>query len=903
MLNLKHEISREPPKGTPHRTYGGGEPILYAFNCALLEKDTGMAYIYTAVNLMTGATEMLSRRKKPLTTSQAEEMADRIRRSRVAGAGRLQAERPVRERLGFDKARELLNTVFRKILPQQGFTVRKEQIALAEHILAEISKRGVTLAEAEVGTGKTLGYLVPAILAKRGRLNDFWNNGLYPKMQYADMSKMPIVIATSSIALQRALLTEYIPDLSRILLESGVITTPLTAVLRKGKEHYVCERNLRAHLPFERDKGQKRELERLLTTSGSIDLADAELSPHTKRKVSVSGRCMDTCPYRGTCEYMRFRAEAQNPQIDIQVCNHNYLLADTLLRAKGQQPLIPNYQILIVDEAHKFLQAARTMYGLELSSTDAPFVLETVDRLAFKREGYQSMARQAAKKLSGESAKLFRRLTETAVAEDGEDEADRFSAMIGTDAARHLRNIRDISERLLFILRDEAFYRKAEELLAWVRDKYGVNTSRLNLRRLLTPTCDADTRELQKELMHGQVLRLHKAICELPEIVRGVTVVRKAKKRRNGFSPERELLRLDTSVVREAIWRQARRLLPAESATGKGGEWLVRLIWDLENIHDQTSALAKHGELICWLELDKDNTRLCAIPKDLDRRLFNDQWSKGISTVLTSGTLSAGGDFSHIKRTLGLERLAGRLSETSKPSPFNHREIALLYISETMPFPDRKNPDYIEHTANEIEKLVRASHGHAAVLFTSYKVMDMVWELFEKRGIPFPLFRLDKGGVREIERFKHSDGGVLFASGALWEGIDIPGDALSMLIIVKLPFAVPDPIGEYEKTLYKDMNEYKARVIVPEMLIKLKQGFGRLIRTEKDTGCVAILDSRVNSCGNYRSWVLHALPDCRVTAKVTDTEDFIRAKKNPKYFKVFCKRPFSQLGKRGVLCA
>jgi Rad3-related DNA helicase len=827
---------------------------------------------------------MLSRRKSPLTTSQAEEMADRIRRSRVAGAGRLQAERPVRERLGFNKAHELLNTVFRNILPKQGFIVRKEQSALAEHILAEISKRGVTLAEAEVGIGKTLGYLVPAVLTKRGRLNDFWNNGLYPKMQYADMSKMPIVIATSSIALQRALMTEYIPDLSRILLESGVITTPLTAVLRKGKEHYVCERNLRAHLPFETDKGQKRELERLLTTSGSIDLADAELSPHTKRKVSVSGRCMDTCPYRGTCEYMRFRAEVQNPQIDIQVCNHNYLLADTLLRAKGQQPLIPNYQILIVDEAHKFLQAARTMYGLELSSADAPFILATVDRLLFKREGFQSKARQMTKKLNDENTKLFRGLTETAVAEDGEDEADRFTAMIDTDTARHLRNIRDISERLMFTLRDEAFYRKAEELLAWVRDKYGVNTSRISLRHLFTPTDDADTRELQKELMHGQVLRLHKAICELPEIARGVTVVRAAKKRRNGLSPERELLRLDKSVVREAIWRQARRLLPAESATGKGGEWLVRLIWDLENIHDQTAALAKHGELICWLEIDKDNNRLCAIPKDLDRRLFNDQWSKGISTVFTSGTLSAGGDFSHIKRTLGLERLAGRLSETSKPSPFNHRENALLYISETMPFPDRKNPAYIEHTAIEIEKLVRASHGHAAVLFTSYKVMDMVWELFEKRGIPFPLFRLDKGGVKEIERFKQSGNGILFASGALWEGIDIPGDALSMLIIVKLPFAVPDPIGEHERTLFGSAEEYKRLVITPDMLVKLKQGHGRGLRTETDTVVVALLDSRVGRFGAYRPIVLNTLPKCGVTNDIREISAFYRAVKGPGFF-------------------
>ena len=160
----------------------------------------------------------------------------------------------------------------------------------------------------------------------------------------------------------------------------------------------------------------------------------------------------------------------------------------------------------------------------------------------------------------------------------------------------------------------------------------------------------------------------------------------------------------------------------------------------------------------------------------------------------------------------------------------------------------------------------------------------MVWERLTERGIPFPMFRLDKGGLQEIAHFKHSGNGVMFSAGALWEGIDVPGDALSTLIVVKLPFAVPDPIGEYEQTLYQDMDEYKECVIVPEMLIKLKQGFGRLIRTETDTGIVAILDSRVNADGAYRERVLNALPKCYVTDDMSIVEGFMRVKKSPKYF-------------------
>ena len=160
----------------------------------------------------------------------------------------------------------------------------------------------------------------------------------------------------------------------------------------------------------------------------------------------------------------------------------------------------------------------------------------------------------------------------------------------------------------------------------------------------------------------------------------------------------------------------------------------------------------------------------------------------------------------------------------------------------------------------------------------------MVWGILAKRGLPFPMFRLDKGGLLEIERFKQSGNGVLFASGALWEGIDIPGDALSMLIIVKLPFAAPDPIGEYEMTLYGSMVEYKRLVVVPEMLIKLKQGFGRLIRTVDDSGVVAILDSRVRDNAPYRDIVLDALPYVWVTDNPKDVEKLYVNMKEPEYF-------------------
>ena len=148
------------------------------------------------------------------------------------------------------------------------------------------------------------------------------------------------------------------------------------------------------------------------------------------------------------------------------------------------------------------------------------------------------------------------------------------------------------------------------------------------------------------------------------------------------------------------------------------------------------------------------------------------------------------------------------------------------------------------------------------------------------------LFRSGRRDTTALERFKESGNGVLFASGSLWEGIDIPGDALSMLIIVKLPFAVPDPIGDYERTLYPDMDEYKNQVLVPDMLVKLKQGFGRLIRMETDTGVCAILDSRARKGAAYHRPVLTALPTCQVTCDTEIITDFLKKIKPVNYWEV-----------------
>ena len=756
--------------------------LFAAYGCALTERQTdrGM-YVYTAINFTTGKTEILSRRKRQLANGAFADMAEKISASSVRGGSYLNIDKSPDESENRSDLIDTQQKIFTEILPKHGYALREKQFKLAEHILSVVGQRGITLAESEVGTGKTHAYIVSAVLAKRGRINDFWLRRSNANQSWAESAHSPVIISTSSIALQNAIIKDYIPELSQILLHHGIISRPLTAAVRKGREHYVCEQRIN-RFNQTTDLHTKALLEPFIGEEAPFDLTDADkLSSYIKRRICVLGKCDDNCPKLKKCRYIRHIKDINNPQIDFQITNHNYFLADTLHRAEGKRPLLPHYQLVIIDEAHKFLQAARSMYGLELTSEGLPELATEIHTFTIGKSGSGINIHRCAKKMGKQSQRLFEKLNDNIPDDSEDDDAERFPAVMDGETGHYLKTIAGITS----------------DLSDAVADSY------------------------------------------VPSLYRN---------------------------------RQS------------------KAIWKLKTTAELVSALRKQNQLIYWLEKriagENENASLCAIPKDLNERLYHDLWSKRIPIVLTSGTLSASGDFTRTKETMGLDLVPERrLFDTTLPSPFDYENNALLYISENMPFPDNKDKRYISAIADEIECLVFASHGHAVVLFISYNAMGQVHAILKKRNLPFPLFRLERGSAQAIERFKQSGNGILMASGVLWEGIDIPGDALSLLIIVKLPFAVPDPISNYERSLYESMDVYKARCVVPDMLVKLKQGFGRLIRSETDAGVVALLDSRVNERGAYRSRVLSALPCCRVTSSITDVRDFIVSNKNPSYFK------------------
>ena len=234
---FRDEISYELPSNTPARYFANSRFLFTAFKCAVTERQTeGGSFVYTAVNLESGNSALLCRRKNQLDESDFANLAAKVNTLPFRGTGRFTVSARPGESRRVAELSKTLHHIFTGVLPQYGYAVRDKQIELAEHILSVTGERAITLAESEVGTGKTHAYLIAAAIAKRGRINDFWYQGRNPRQSWKDAVHMPVVISTSSIALQNAIVKDYIPELSKILMRHNIINTPLTAVIRKGRE-------------------------------------------------------------------------------------------------------------------------------------------------------------------------------------------------------------------------------------------------------------------------------------------------------------------------------------------------------------------------------------------------------------------------------------------------------------------------------------------------------------------------------------------------------------------------------------------------------------------------------------------------------------------------------------------
>ena len=572
------------------------------------------------------------------------------------------------------------------------------------------------------------------------------------------LEQRPVVVSTSSIALQKAILTEYIPFLSRVLLEQGIIQSPLRAVVRKGKEHFVCDNRLEQRIEAIRHKQKNAaQKEALLSLRKQYDMDSVKnLSGFDRRLVCVPKFCPRECPGRQMCRYQRYLEESRKQDVFIQICNHNYLLADAYHRAEGYKPLLSDYRTLIVDEAHKLPEAARQMFGKNLCMDD---------------------------------------------------------------------------------IREIAYYLEREH--------------------------QKEEARILRTVMHGA---LHVVGAE-HRIGKGI---------RETFH--------DTINSVVSLWEGVEML---EFLLEKLERSVPKWIWNrLEEAKDVLECFCSSDEkYVRYLHLDtKQLPVLCAASREIPGLLRKMLWNReeGMSAILTSGTLKAGTGFLRTRQITGLEGRAG-VQEYVAESPFSYEKNCLLYLPKTLEHCRRGSREEAVMVANHIHSLICSTYGHTLVLFTSYTLMGSVYQIL-RDSLPFPMVEVWRHSQEEILRFKTMENGVLFAAGSCWEGVDFPGDMVSSLIIVKLPFAVPDPISEAEKETYDSLESYIQSIIVPDMQKKLRQGFGRAIRTETDTCVVSILDIRAVKGGKYHEDVMCALPSCRIAEELKEVQDFIRSRKGVEYY-------------------
>lgn len=672
---------------------------------------------------------------------------------------------------------EMIEFIFMKLMAQSGFIIRKNQIELSKVMYKGIKENHIAICEAAVGTGKTYAYIVASIVYALYEKQKCIESGAF---SYEDNKKcsMPCVISTSSIDLQNAIIKTYVPRISDILQRNKVIAHPLSAVLRKGKEHYFCIMRYNRLMSYlsNSEKSVDRELLHKLNIfkipDKGIDLDEYKgLKNHIIEKINVPKECEISCPNHKECRYIKHMDYMKSSVHDFQVCNHNYYLADTIKRSNGNHTLIPEHSAAIIDEAHKLSDAAVQILGKRFSSEDIT-VMSNILRSNLKgNKVYLKTAKQKLDNLCDLRTKFFKSLVLKINLVAMEDETSQISIYIGSYEKMLLVN-------MLKSIEDISKYCKANIL------KY------------------------------------------------------------------RPL---------EMIF-----------------EGLVKKI----------NIFYKKDKIIYWLEnpMSEKLVSVCCIPTDIEEQLYKVLWKNGIPKILTSATLSDDRGFKYFKSNAGIDKVnRNYLSEISSPSPFDYKNNALLYISENVPFPDKESDDYIKAVADEIIRIVEATHGHTVILFTSYSLLSRVYELARYK-IKYPVMKMDKSEKNIVETFKNSRNGVLFATGSFWEGVDCPGDILSSLIIINLPFPTPTPIFEYKKKQYEETKKFIESIIFPEMLIKLKQGMGRLIRCETDTGLVSILDFRISKKGKYRRRVLEAITDYRVTDSLQEVRGFYRKVKKEEYF-------------------
>jgi ATP-dependent DNA helicase DinG len=643
-----------------------------------------------------------------------------------------------------------------------AFEPRAGQVEMAAAVAHAFEDGGVLLAEAGTGTGKTLAYLLPAIL-KRER----------------------VLISTGTKNLQEQIYFKDIPALRDAL---GI---PFTATCMKGRANYLCLHKLDrlndggdlvshdVFLPIIRewsgrtDTGDRAELTELPEDVGFWNEVSA-----------TADTCLGTeCPRYDECFVTRMRQRAA--ESDVVIVNHHLLCADAAVRKNAYGEVIPACSHAIVDEAHQLEDVATQYFGFSISNFRVEDLARDIEQVG--------------------------------------SAAGRDSAAAARDVAKAVDTLRDLTRafftELTFAHRSNGRVKAEERLRATAESLFPAREAAAQLSGALDAIEQVFARARLKPGAAG----------EAGNDARG---------------------QADPDDVDETIATLARR----------AGE-----------LRDDLRLLmrADDDRYVYFVEFRGRGVFLRASPIDVSEIVRDLLLDRMRTTVLTSATLTVDGSFEYIRARLGIRTAV----EIRLPSEFNFEEQAILYLPRRMPDPRADN--FAVAAGREVVEILRRSRGRAFVLFTSYASMRAVHAIAEL-SLTYPILMQGSAPRSQLlNQFRTTPHAVLFATSSFWQGVDVVGDALSCVIVDKLPFASPsdpitaarvdairarggDPFGEYQ---------------VPLAILTLQQGLGRLIRHRQDRGVLAVLDPRLRTKG-YGARFVASLPPAPVVHDLADLDAF-----------------------------
>ena len=642
------------------------------------------------------------------------------------------------------------------------FEPRAGQAVMADAVARAFDEGGVLLAEAGTGTGKTLAYLVPAIL-----------------------SRQRVLVSTGTKNLQEQIFFKDIPALREAL------DIPFTATYMKGRANYLClhrmEQLNNGDGPAVQDVflPMIREWSRRTDTGDRAELEDLpEDLPFWSEVSATAETCLGAeCPRYDDCFVTKMRQRAAAS--DVVIVNHHLLCADAAVRQNAYGEVIPACSHAILDEAHQLEDIATQYFGVSVSNYRVDDLARDVERFSTSAGGLGPTGTDTGR---DEIAKAVGHLRESA-------------RVFFTDlTATHRTDGRGRGEERL---------RVTSTSLAAAGDAAARLTSALDLLEATLALLSAPAPDAEK--------------------------------------PDRE---------------------DPTSGTGNDRVSLARRTGELR--HDVRFLLrATESEYVYFLEFRGRGVFLRASPIDVSaiiRELLLDRMR---ATVLTSATLTVDGRFDYVRGRLGV----GRAEEVRLASEFDFGRQAVLYLPTRMP--DPRSAEFAIAAGREVIEILKRTNGRAFVLFTSYATMRSVQAIAEM-ALDFPMFAQGTAPRSQLlKQFRETAHAVLFATSSFWQGVDVVGDALSCVIIDKLPFTSPsDPITAARIDAIRDgggdpFSEYQ----VPLAILALQQGLGRLIRHRRDRGVLAVLDPRLRTKGYGRRFIA-SLPPAPVVHNLAGIDAF-----------------------------